>query len=146
MRKKYNWKAMCINESNATSFRKGQILTGQYFKMSFEDFCKCYSCNEFKLTKNITIEDIERMEGCKVEPIFQEFNAITPSHYNSTEISTFDVVDDWNLDFYLGTAIKYLQRAGNKDKSKHVEDLQKAIRYIEKEINLVKKNQESECE
>lgn len=64
-------------------------------------------------------------------------NPIIPKHYNSTKISTFDIVNDWGLDFYLGNAVKYIQRAGKKDPSKKVEDLKKAIEYLNAEIKLV---------
>lgn len=65
------------------------------------------------------------------------YNPITPSHYNSTKITTFDVVNDWSLDFYLGNAIKYIQRAGKKDGNSEKQDLLKAIKYIEERISLL---------
>ena len=56
-----------------------------------------------------------------------------PSHY--TEGRKYEprkVIADWGLNFNLGNAVKYVARAGRKcDK---VEDLRKAIQYIEFEI------------
>ena len=43
-----------------------------------------------------------------------------------------DVIEDWNLNFNLGNAVKYISRAGHKDDI--VQDLKKAMWYIEREI------------
>ena len=57
----------------------------------------------------------------------------TPKHYN-TEIQPVEVIDKWGLDFYLGNVLKYIARAGKKDNSSELEDLQKAKHYIEMKI------------
>ena len=49
------------------------------------------------------------------------------------------VIEAWELDFHLGTALKYIPRAGKKDPSKTIEDLKKSIWYINRKIELVKK-------
>lgn len=48
------------------------------------------------------------------------------------------VIDAWGLDFSLGSALKYIARAGKKT-SDPIEDLQKAKWYIEHSINKYKK-------
>lgn len=54
-----------------------------------------------------------------------------PSHYaEGRKYEPIDVIFDWNLDFDLGNAIKYISRAGRKDPNKVKEDLEKAIFYI----------------
>ncbi len=59
-----------------------------------------------------------------------------PSHYGGKDnpYEAIKVIDAWDLDkdFYLGNAVKYLSRAGKKDNV--VQDLKKAIWYIEKKI------------
>lgn len=62
-----------------------------------------------------------------------------PSHYNIGKYEVIDVINDWRLNFQLGNAIKYIARAGRKDPSKTVEDLEKAMFYIDYEINRLKK-------
>ena len=57
-----------------------------------------------------------------------------PAHYNSGKIEVIDAIEDWNLNFSRGNAIKYIARAGLKDKGTEVEDLQKALWYIQREI------------
>lgn len=62
------------------------------------------------------------------------FNAVShPSHY--TEGRKYEprkVIADWGLNFNLGNAVKYISRAGRKGDK--IEDLRKAIQYIEFEI------------
>lgn len=60
-----------------------------------------------------------------------------PKYYTSGSIETWDFIKDKNLNFDRGNAIKYIVRAGEKDKSKEIEDLKKAIQYINHEIEYL---------
>jgi len=56
-----------------------------------------------------------------------------PAHY--TQYPGIEVIQlTEHLNFCRGNAVKYIARAGSKDGSKEVEDLRKAIWYIEREI------------
>ena len=55
-----------------------------------------------------------------------------PSHYNMGKYEAIDVIEDWNLNFNLGNAVKYISRAGHKDDI--VQDLKKSLWYIERDI------------
>ena len=57
-----------------------------------------------------------------------------PSHYTDGNIEVIDFIEDKRLNYHRGNALKYLCRAGKKDPAKEVEDLQKAIWYINREI------------
>ena len=57
-----------------------------------------------------------------------------PSHYNSGRIEVIDFIEDQGLGFNLGNVVKYTARAGKKDPSKIVEDLEKAAFYLAREI------------
>ena len=57
-----------------------------------------------------------------------------PKHYTDGKIEVIDFIEDKNLNFHKGNAIKYITRAGKKDPTKEVEDLQKAIWYLKREI------------
>lgn len=57
-----------------------------------------------------------------------------PSHYTSGNIETIDFIEDKGLGFHLGNAVKYITRAGKKDPTKTVEDLEKAVWYLTREI------------
>lgn len=66
-----------------------------------------------------------------------------PAHY--TEGRKYEprkVIADWDLSFNLGNAVKYLARAGRKGDK--IEDLRKAIQYIEFEIDECLKHSEYE--
>ena len=55
-----------------------------------------------------------------------------PSHYNQGKFETIDVIEDWQLDFHLGNAVKYIARA--KHKGRELEDLKKALWYVQRKI------------
>lgn len=57
-----------------------------------------------------------------------------PAHYTDGKIEVIEYIEDKKLGFCLGNAIKYISRAGKKDPSKEIEDLQKAKWYIERRI------------
>jgi hypothetical protein len=59
---------------------------------------------------------------------------IKPNYYNDTKITPFDVIDDWDLNFYLGNAVKYIKRAGKKAGNSRLQDLMKIREYIDHEI------------
>lgn len=59
-------------------------------------------------------------------------NATGPSYYKRGSIQVWDFIRDQGLNFHLGNAIKYICRAGYKDSK--VEDLQKAIHYLQNEL------------
>ena len=56
-----------------------------------------------------------------------------PAHYNHGKFECADVIDDWGLNWELGSAVKYICRCDYKDNP--VEDLKKAIWYIQREID-----------
>lgn len=60
-----------------------------------------------------------------------------PSYYADGKIEVITYIEDKKLGFCLGNAIKYISRAGKKDPRKEVEDLKKAIWYIERRISQV---------
>lgn len=58
-----------------------------------------------------------------------------PSHYlKDSGHEVIDVIESWDLNFSLGNAIKYIARAGRKDKDLNIQDLKKASWYINREI------------
>jgi hypothetical protein len=57
-----------------------------------------------------------------------------PSHYTDGKIEVIDFIEDKKLGFCLGNAVKYISRAGKKDPTKEIEDLNKAKWYIERRI------------
>ena len=58
-----------------------------------------------------------------------------PKHYNSGKYETIDVIEDWNLDFHCGNAIKYISRHNHKGEPK--EDIEKAIWYLQRYLETL---------
>lgn len=55
-----------------------------------------------------------------------------PSHYQSGKFEVIEIIEEFNLNFNLGNAIKYVLRAGKKDNRQ--QDLEKAKWYLEREL------------
>lgn len=62
-----------------------------------------------------------------------------PSHYTDGKIEVIDFIEEKQLNFHRGNAIKYIARAGKKNKEKEIEDLGKAAWYINREIQRLEK-------
>lgn len=59
-----------------------------------------------------------------------------PSHYvEGRKYEPIEVIEDWKLNYHLATAVKYISRAGRKDPTKYIEDIQKAIWFLQREVN-----------
>ena len=56
-----------------------------------------------------------------------------PSYYQRGTINVWDFIRQQGLNFHLGNAIKYICRAGYKDSK--IQDLEKAIHYLENELH-----------
>jgi hypothetical protein len=67
-------------------------------------------------------------------------NVNHPKHYNAGKIEVIEFIEDqgWGLAFCLGNATKYIARAGKKDPSKTIEDLEKADWYLKRAIETLK--------
>ena len=56
------------------------------------------------------------------------------NHYQSEKMEAIEVIEAYNLNFSLGSAVKYILRAGKKPGESSIEDLKKAIWYLEREV------------
>jgi hypothetical protein len=75
-----------------------------------------------------------------MEQVEQVDNVNHPSHYNAGNIEVIEAIEDWSLTFHTGNAVKYIARAGKKNPGKWVEDLEKAIWYLRRQIELGTEN------
>ena len=60
--------------------------------------------------------------------------AESPTHYTRGSIEVWDFIRDQGLNYFRGNAIKYICRAGFKSPQTEIEDLKKAIHYLENEL------------
>jgi hypothetical protein len=70
----------------------------------------------------------------------EKFNIIVdqvnhPTHYTTDPSGVECIQITRHRNFNIGNAFKYLWRAGIKNENTHIEDLKKAIFYIQDEIN-----------
>lgn len=68
--------------------------------------------------------------------------ANSPAYYTRGQIEVWDFIRDQGLNYHLGCAIKYICRAGYKDSQ--IDDLKKAIHYLENELENVIAKQSSD--
>lgn len=62
-----------------------------------------------------------------------------PEHYAmGRKYEPWKVIDDWKLNYLVGSAVKYLSRYERKGKPE--EDLKKAIRFLEMELERLAAN------
>jgi hypothetical protein len=59
-----------------------------------------------------------------------------PDHYQGNRFEVIDIIEDYELGFNLGNAIKYILRSDKKGNKN--QDLQKALWYIQREITYSK--------
>jgi hypothetical protein len=72
--------------------------------------------------------------ACKVAKQITEREMVNhPDHYQGNKFEVIDVIEDYDLGFSLGNAIKYILRADKKGNKK--QDLKKAMWYIQREVN-----------
>ena len=57
----------------------------------------------------------------------------SPKHYTHGKYEVIDVIEDWDLNFRLANAVKYIAR--HKHKGKPLEDLEKALWYLQREVD-----------
>ena len=69
----------------------------------------------------------------------QPDNVNHPYHYNSGRIEVIDFIEDKGLGFHLGNAVKYISRAGRKNPDNTIEDLRKAVWYINRQIQRLER-------
>lgn len=124
-------------------------------KYCMERFCTNCLLNErlncYQFATNAEIESNYRLvfgddntesESVNI-PVVENDRVNHPSHYNDGKIEVIEYIEDKNLDFCLGNAVKYISRAGKKNKDKEVEDLKKAIWYIDRRIKQIERAPEA---
>lgn len=106
---------------------------GDYLKVS--DGNKVYEVDCSK----IKVEKVSFLSTNKKEMVNH------PDHYHPGTYEAINVIEAWDLNFSLGSAIKYISRCGLKPdvelskKEKTLEDLRKAAWYINREIERLSK-------
>lgn len=85
--------------------------------------CKCWHCRPDMMQNN--------------EPIMDNVNH--PKHYTNHPSGVECIQVTEHMNFCLGNAIKYIWRAGFKEGSSMKQDLEKAIWYLQREIQKIER-------
>lgn len=56
-----------------------------------------------------------------------------PAHYTVGRYETIDGIEHFQLGYHNGNAFKYISRAGKKSKETEIQDLEKALWYIQRD-------------
>lgn len=144
-------------ETSSNDYTKGNYTKGKVFKVEYVD-----TQNQYIYIRDVTAPLGEQMVVITLAFLLNYFikggklpekridknddKVNHPSHYTwLKELCGIEVIDiARHLDFNLGNSIKYILRSGHKkeegytNKQKTIEDLKKAVWYIEDEINMLK--------
>lgn len=96
--------------------------------------------NEFRIMERVKNVDQFDTDYNISDKIRVDPNPISPEHYKRLSPEPKDVIRSWGLNFNLGSAVKYISRAGHKDEI--VQDLKKAQQFIQFEIDYLKGDKE----
>lgn len=91
--------------------------------------------------KTVEVKEILQETLDEVKEPVENDNVNHPSHYTDGNIEVMDFIEDKQLNFAKGNVIKYVSRAGKKDPNKELEDLKKAMWYLNREIERLKELQ-----
>jgi hypothetical protein len=82
------------------------------------------------------------MESGSIIPPSRKETVEHPDHYGGKKnpYEAIKVIEAWSLGFSLGNTVKYIARAGKKDRSKELEDLKKARWYLDHEIQRLEED------
>jgi len=75
---------------------------------------------------------MELNEDPIINNIYDDNMVNHPSYYQGESIEVIDIIEEFNLGFSLGNAIKYILRADYKEDD--IQDLNKALWYLEREL------------
>lgn len=123
-------------------------------QQSFEEYQieaeKYYQCNEDEIELITIGQVLQSIYDIPPQIKIKEIRSINedsennndpvnhPSHYTSGKIEVMDFIEDKKLNFARGNVIKYVSRAGKKDPNKELEDLKKAMWYLNREIERLR--------
>ena len=119
----------------------GHIKLFSNFKDASEEFKSTKHIWQAIFQEEIHMNDYEVHLDMPIGAPTIKYDSVNhPAHYcEGRKYEPWDVILDWKLDYLTGTAVKYLSRAGRKDPTKEIEDLNKAKAYIDKRIEQLQR-------
>ena len=115
--------------------------------MNFENFLENYPYRNRNFKNEILYAKSKFDETYLLHELLKIFRnkQMTPLHYNSGhDYDLIDVGQHYQLNFYRFNVLKYICRAGKKQNE--LQDLEKAVDYLQREIKMIRENQLKEIE
>lgn len=76
------------------------------------------------------------------------YDSINPAHYQTVirgrKVGAADIIEAFGLDWHMGTAMKYILRAGKKPGEPQAQDIEKAIWYLKRKLARIKVEEANE--
>lgn len=117
----------------------GWVRPEDVIYLGSEDEDKDEDEDESLVGVNFDGEKVVGLFSERLEPVQHgsEEQGIRPTYYGGVDnpYEAIKVIAEWELNFALGSVLKYVARAGKKDPSTAVEDLRKAATYLQMEID-----------
>ena len=115
-----------------------------YAIVSTSDVHKCCELIKESKDKHNILHDLIQTDGSiDGEKLMEKLSkgdnkTIRPDYYKFHGYDVFDIANYFGLSFPLGNGLKYLLRAGKKDKNKTIQDLEKCVECVQREIKFLK--------
>jgi len=138
------YKKMISKPETSTTYKKSLKIMAEIAANKSQEMYKDY----IRKTEPSPYVGVDPFAGQKPKAVTvpdctAKASPLRPAHYgcDGNVYEVFNVLEAWGLDkdFYLGNVIKYIARAGKKDPSKELEDLEKAEVYLKRRIAELKK-------
>lgn len=115
--------------------------------MDFENFLENYPYRNRNFKNEILYAKSKFDETYLYHELLEIFTnkIMTPIHYDSgQDYDLIDIASHYNLNFFRFNVLKYICRAGKKQNE--LQDLEKAVDYLQREIKNIRENQLKEIE
>jgi len=128
-----NTKDLELPESKETTYSHIK----EAFDSLFSDLTN--QLNDIHLEKSDYVSFFDAITDRSKEEYSPEDYVNHPDHYGGEDdpYEVIKIIEAWDLNFNLGNVVKYVLRAGIKDVDTELEDLKKALWYIQREIDLI---------
>lgn len=129
-------------EDDSDEYEYGNIYGDEDNIAYSDELAKAYKRAQEEFDKSMNEYDKHMAEAV------EECDTVNhPAHYVG-KIEVIDFIEDKKLNYNLGNCVKYIARAGKKheagmsDLEKTIEDLSKALWYLDREINTLKQHRD----
>lgn len=122
---KDGWK---VKRSDLEGKRKMKKMNEEEERLLCEKIEKLKGENYFKL-----LSAVHKLSNASAQTEMNNDIINHPAHYTVGRYETIDGIEHFQLGYHNGNAFKYISRAGKKSKETEIQDLEKALWYIQRD-------------